>query len=111
MSLPDATFDVYFADHDALIECTANDEVEYDDPAEWPCYVDEWRWAITPDDDPAFEPAPDDVAWVNDNPLPEPFTPSDEDLEEMAAWSEHLDRVAAIRREDDAQAEARGRFG
>jgi hypothetical protein len=28
----------------------------------------------------------------------------------MAAWSAHLDRVEAIRREDDAQVEAQARY-
>src|SRR5689334_9625554 len=63
------------------------------------------------------EPDPVDVAWLNENPppiaggAPEPFEPSAEDWDEMARWSEHLDRLEAIRREDDHQAEARARLG
>jgi hypothetical protein len=95
---------------DQVIECTALDEVEYDDPAEWPQWTDQ-RWeigpAITPD-----EASPADVEWLNTHPiLPEPFEPSDEDLDEMARHAEWADRVEAIRREDDAQVEARCRFG
>jgi hypothetical protein len=55
-----------------------------------------------------------DEAWLAANPLPslpEPFEPSDADLQEMAAWSAHLDRLEAMSREDDADFEARMRFG
>lgn len=58
-----------------------------------------------------------DVAWLNENPVLPPISggapdgPTDADWEEMAAWSEHLDRLEALSRDDDAEYEARLRYG
>jgi hypothetical protein len=60
-----------------------------------------------------------DVAWLNENPTlppitggsPEPYEPTDADWDEMARWSAHLDRLEGLSREDDAEFEARMRYG
>lgn len=60
-----------------------------------------------------------DIAWLNTHPTlppitggsPEPFEPSDEDWDEMARWCEWVDRLEAMNREDDAEFEARMRYG
>lgn len=41
---------------------------------------------------------------------PKPYEPTDEDLEEMARWSEHLDRLEGIRWLEDAEYEAQQRY-
>lgn len=60
-----------------------------------------------------------DVAWLNENPTlppisggsPEPFEPSDEDWDDYHAWCEHIERLATLSRIDDAEYEARLRYG
>ena len=57
-----------------------------------------------------------DEAWLAANPLPpiaggSPDGPTDEDWDEMARWSEHLDRLEALSRDDDAEFELRMRYG
>jgi hypothetical protein len=76
-------FAIPFADDDAVIECGACDP-HFGDPSTWPEWVDADRW----------EPAPDDVAWLNQ----EPYEPTDADWEEFARYSGHFtdeDLIAA----------------
>jgi hypothetical protein len=76
----------------------------------------EWEnpYFAIPPDDPA-EPAAADVAWLAANPIrgggPEPFEPSPEDWDEMARWAVWADRLDAIRSAEDAESEARARYG
>jgi hypothetical protein len=59
------------------------------------------------------EPSEADQAWLAAHPIAggAPFEPTDGDWDQMAAWSEHLDRLDSLRRESDAEDEARRRFG
>jgi hypothetical protein len=105
MLLDTEGFCIPFTDDDAVIE-VGLDDPEYGEPESWPEWVDAERW----------EPTEADVAWINDTPVPAicgaaPFEPSDADLDEMAAWSEHLDRLDTLRRADDAEDECRMRYG
>jgi hypothetical protein len=60
-----------------------------------------------------------DIAWLNENPTlppiaggsPEPFEPSDEDWDDYARFCEDVERSNALRRMDDAEYEARMRYG
>jgi hypothetical protein len=98
---PEDDHDTYFADHDQVIECEAID-AEAGEPETWGDWTDAYR----------YEPTPNDIAFLNRNAYgSEPFEPSGADLDEMAAWSEHLDRLESLRIEDDHQAEVRARFG
>src|SRR4051812_16739691 len=76
---------------------------------------------IPPDDDQveAFEPSLDDVAWLNENPIlppisggsPAPFVPSAQDWADYEAFSREVDARHEMQRMDDAEYEARARFG
>jgi hypothetical protein len=81
----------------------------WDDPR-W----DEDVWELGPEipDDaelvPAgFEPSEDDRNWALDNVDAE----QDEAWCKYAEWAEHVSRLDAVRREHDAEYEARARFG
>jgi hypothetical protein len=77
-------------------------------PGDRVVYADSWQGELdTPDQ---VEPMPADIAWLNTHPAPEPFEPTPADWEDMARHAEWADRVAAIRREDDAQVEAQARY-
>jgi hypothetical protein len=76
-TLPDDDYEVYFADHDAVIECGACDP-EYGPAESWPAWTDEAR-----------------------------FVPSEQDLEDMAEYSAWLDRLEEMHPrigDDDIQA-------
>jgi hypothetical protein len=87
----------YFSDHDAIIECEALD-AEAGEPETWNSWTDQDRWEVSQAD----------VEFIN---TPEPFVPSEEDLREYHQWCEHVDRLNATRMMEDAEFEARMRFG
>jgi hypothetical protein len=69
MTLPDATFDVYFATDDQIIECTATDP-HAGDPADWPSWTDADRWELD-----LVEPSQEDSAWAAEHlELPAPIS-------------------------------------
>jgi hypothetical protein len=110
-------FAIYWVLDDDAIECTACDP-EAGELEDWPAWTDADRWTHI---DPPDEPTEADVAWLDAHPIlppvaggspePESFEPTDADWDEMARWSAHLDRLEAIRSQDDAEDEARARFG
>lgn len=123
MSLPDATFAVYFATDDDIIECTACDP-DAGDAADWPAWTDADRWELGRGFDPAslvppelepdedlVEPSESDLAWylaelaeLGELPplaggAPEPLEPyAGEDWLEYDAWAR---RVAELHQGDD----------
>jgi hypothetical protein len=77
-----------------------------DDPWEDPRW-DLDRWELGPDVPDDAEPSEDDRKWALDNVVAE----QDEAWQDYREWAEHVDRLEAIRREHDAEHEARARFG
>jgi hypothetical protein len=105
MTLPDATFDVYFASDDQIIECTACDP-DAGEPADWPAWTDACRW----------EPTPDDVAWLNTSPPPisggaPEWEPSEADWADYHEHCLEVERLDALRRMEDHEHELRLRYG
>jgi hypothetical protein len=92
-TVPDTSMAVYFADDDAIIECTACDP-DAGEPADWPAWTDAERFAcIDPDPGaPGVEPTPDDVAWLAANPSLPPISPAVE--RRMAALAAVADSIA-----------------
>lgn len=63
----DNGYAIPFADEDPVLEaCAALEETEsYDDPAEWPAWVDDCIWELGPESppqEPTYEPTPEDWA-------------------------------------------------
>jgi hypothetical protein len=100
--------DIPWSQDDQTIECTANDE-DAGDPAEWPEWVDIYRWV----------PTQNDTEWLNNRPAlpatgPDPsesFVPSAADWADYHEWCKHVDGLNELRRMEDAQYEARMRLG
>jgi hypothetical protein len=63
-------------------------------------------------------PTEADIQWLNETPglppiaggSPEPYEPTDADLEEMARWAEWADRNDEIRQQEDAMDELCRRY-
>jgi hypothetical protein len=97
-----------FTKDDAVIESGADDSC-YGEPETWPAWTDANRW----------EPTQADVEGLNSNPaLPatttgpsEPFVPTAKDWADYHEWCKHVDELNELRRMDDAEYEARMRFG
>jgi hypothetical protein len=85
--------------------------------------VDADGFELPPWDNPFFtipddvEPSEADAAWLNENPppvaggSPGPFVPTAADWADYHAWCRQVDERAELQRMEDAEYEARARFG